>query len=385
MHKRKVPKVYKNKKLNNANFGTYNLNDYQTFLLLVSKLGKTNADGTYMQPEQLEREHLITAKEFHNAFGVELASCYRVLRNAGKRLMETSITLEKPELFVTQQINVCSKVEYQHKEGLIKIKLTDDILPYLAQVKKKFVLYNLKEVANFGSLYSTRLYELIQEFKDTGWLVKSVAQLREIFAVGKKYAAYKDFKLKTFAHAVDEINSQYPTIKLRFEEIKEGRKVISIDFRFTPSTIIEQYNPVTKQLVSVTSKPKQVKVSSTRKTKKDDDNTPPPIHPDQQELPHLEPEEKPKTIGQKIAGKVINSKYAKKNFAPSLTEITTKFSEGKITTDDLTKYKKDRTTEIKKDIEKTAEDVKKIINALMNADNLTETEATIKAINLKLI
>jgi hypothetical protein len=39
LHKRKTPKVYKNKKLNNANFGTYNLNDYQVFLQLVSKLG----------------------------------------------------------------------------------------------------------------------------------------------------------------------------------------------------------------------------------------------------------------------------------------------------------------------------------------------------------
>ena len=291
LHKRKVPKVYKNKKLNNANFGRYNLNDYQTLLLLISKLGKTNADGTYKQDSELKREHLITAKEFHDAFGVAIDSCYRVLKNAGKKLMETSITLEKPELFITQQINVCSKVEYQHKEGSILVKLTDDILPYLAQVQKKFVLYNLKEVANFGSLYSTRLYELIQEFKDTGWLVKSIAQLREVFAVGKKFPLYANFKAKTFAHAVDEINSQYPTMKLRFEEIKEGRKVVSIDFRFTPSTIIEQYNPVTKQIVSVTSKPKQTTVAKTRKPKKDDDSTPPPVHPDQQELPNIEKSE----------------------------------------------------------------------------------------------
>ena len=52
-------------------------------------------------------------------------------------------------------------------------------MPYLAQVKEKFVLYNLKEIANFGSLYTTRLYELIQEFKETGWRLKSVDQLLE--------------------------------------------------------------------------------------------------------------------------------------------------------------------------------------------------------------
>jgi hypothetical protein len=35
----KTAKVYKNKKLNNANFGNYSLNDYQAFLHLISKVG----------------------------------------------------------------------------------------------------------------------------------------------------------------------------------------------------------------------------------------------------------------------------------------------------------------------------------------------------------
>ena len=276
LHKTKTPKVYKNKKLNNANFGKYNLNDYQVFLHLVSKLGKVDVNGTYKQIADLEREHLLTAKEFSEVFDVDLDSCYRVLKNAGKKLMESSITLEEPELFRTQQINICSKVTYLHKEGSIKVKFTDDIMPYLAQVKQKFVLYNLKEVANFGSLYSTRLYELIQEFKDTGYIIKSVTQLREVFAVGKKFPDYNNFKRYTFAHAVDEINSQYPTMKLRFEEFKEGRKVVAIRFEFTPSHTEESYNPATKQMVNITMKPKQ-------KVKRNDDDTS-LVHQEQPEL-----------------------------------------------------------------------------------------------------
>ena len=194
------------------------------------------------------------------------------------KLARTAITLEKPDLFVTQEIPICSFAEYNNKEGSLTIEFNEHIMPYLAQVKQKFVLYNLKEIANFGSLYSTRLYELIQEFKDTGYIIKSVAQLREIFAVGKKFPDYYDFKRYTFAHAVDEINSQYE-MNLRFEELKEGRRVVSIRFEFTESyTVPQGYNPATKQLVNITVKPK-------RKTKQDDDNTPPPVHPDQQELP----------------------------------------------------------------------------------------------------
>lgn len=255
IYKNKTPKVYKNKKLNNANFGTYNLNDYQVFLQLVSKIGGVDEFGKYLQPDKLERTHTLSAKEFSEAFDVDINTTYRVLKTAGKRLARTAITLEKPELFETWEIPICQHATYNNGSGDLTIKFNEDIMPYLAQVKKKFVLYNLKEVANFGSLYSTRLYELIQEFKDTGWLVKSVMQLRETFAVGKKFPLYADLKRKTFAHAVNEINSQYE-IDLRFEEIKDGRKVVAIRFEFKPTFIRKGIDPNTGKERNVYIKPK---------------------------------------------------------------------------------------------------------------------------------
>ena len=129
-------------------------------------------------------------------------------------------------------------------------------MPYLAQVKERFVLYNLKEIANFGSLYTTRLYELIQEFKETGWMLKSVEQLRETFAVGKnKFKLYGHFKKNTFAHACQEINDNYD-IGLRFEELKEGRKVVAVKFFFKQTVITKVTNQKTGKTTNVYSKPK---------------------------------------------------------------------------------------------------------------------------------
>lgn len=274
--KSKTKKVYKNKKLNNANFGTYNLNDYQVFLQLISKIGGVDESGKYLQPEQLQREHTLTAKEFATQFGLELDGVYTTLKKVAKKLTETSITLEKPELFETWHIALCSQSKYNYKEGSLTVKFTEEIMPYLAQVKKKFVLYNLKEVANFGSLYSTRLYELIQEFKDTGLLIKSVTQLREVFAVGKKFKMYNDFKRFTFAHAIDEINSQYE-IDLKFEEIKEGRKVVAIRFEFKPTFTRRAVDPYTGKERNIYIKPK-------RKSKINPKNLETEVIPEQQNL-----------------------------------------------------------------------------------------------------
>jgi plasmid replication initiation protein len=253
-YKSKTPKVYKNKKLNNANFGTYNLNDYQVFLQFISKLGGVDERGKYLQAEQIQREHTLSAREFSTLFNIDLTGAYKVLQRAGKKLARTAITLEKPELFETWEIPVCI-AKYNHKEGSLTVKFTEEIMPYLAQVKSKFVLYNLKEVSNFGSLYSTRLYELIQEFKDTGWLLKSVEQLREIFAVGEKYPEYKSFKARTFTHAVDEINSQYE-IDLCFTEIKEVRKVVAIRFEFKPTFVKKAVDPITGKIRNIYIKPR---------------------------------------------------------------------------------------------------------------------------------
>ncbi len=260
----KTPKIYKDKKLNNASFNNFSHNDYQVYLHLVSKVGGVDGYGKYLQPEQLKREYTLSAKEFNKLFNVSLSNCYGILKKALDRLMKADIRVEKSNDQGFCRINVCSMAEYNKKDGYISVKFTDDIMPYLAQVKEKFVLYNLKEIANFGSLYTTRFYELIQEFKETGWMLKSIDQLREVFGVGNKFKTYNNFKQKTFGHACKEINDNYD-IGLKFEEIKEGKKVIAVKFFFKQVKALQVVNPKTGLTSNIYTKPK-IKSSTSKKT-----------------------------------------------------------------------------------------------------------------------
>jgi len=241
----KTLKIYKSKKLNQANFGDFNHSDYQIFLLLVSRLGGVDNKGLYLQPHQLQREHILKAKDLCETFGLDLRNSYVKLQNTCKKLMKTSIIIELKDSEKTREINVCSMAEYNPKEGSISIKFTDDIMPYLSQVKEKFLLYNLKEIVGFRSLYTTRLYELLQEFKETGWMVKSIDQLRTALGVNKdSLKIYNNFKRKAIVHACNEINGKY-NFNLQFEEIKEGRKVIAIKFTFKSIAVLDVRNEVT--------------------------------------------------------------------------------------------------------------------------------------------
>jgi plasmid replication initiation protein len=303
----KTLKTYKNKKLNNANFGNFTLNDYQVFLHLVSKIGGVDEFGKYLQPTQLQREHVLTAKEFSGIFEVDIHTCYGILKKAVDKLMKTDIKVEKIEEKEVWRINICSMAKYNKGDGYILIKFTDDIMPYLAQVTKKFVLYNLKEIANFGSLYTTRLYELLQEFKETGWMLKSLDQLREALAVGNKFKTYNDFKKYTFAHACKEINDNYD-MGLRFEELKEGRKVVAVKFFFKQTVVTQVTNQKTGKTTNIYSKPK-TQANNRKKVKKASLSSSLDVLEGQLSFMELKPEVKPmKSILSSILSKFTSSK-----------------------------------------------------------------------------
>lgn len=233
-------KPYKSSKLNMANFGNMTQNDYNVYLHLISKIVKVDDKGNYLKPEQLKREYHLTAKEYNQIFNCDMKNAYSFLKKACKKLMKTSVNIEKVDLKQIWEINVCSHAVYNENEGSITVMFTDSIMPYLSQVRDQFVIYNLKEVSNFKSIHSIRLYEQMQQFKDTGYFVKSLSQLRNIFAVGNKYKNYNDLKKYTFAHAVKEINKHYH-IDLDFQEIKEGRKVVAIKFTFNKTKVAKRY------------------------------------------------------------------------------------------------------------------------------------------------
>ena len=296
--KSKTLKPYKNTKLNNANFGNFSHNDYQVFLHLVSKIGGVDKEGKYLQPEQLQREHALTAKEFSEAFNTDIDNSYRYLKKAIDKLMRTDIKVEDQKTQSITRINICSKAEYKKRDGCITIKFTDDVMPYLSQVRQKFVLYNLKEIANFGSLYTTRLYELIQEFKDTGYMIKSVERLRDIFAVGDNFKRYSDFKKRTFDHACKEINNNHE-LNLGYEEIKEGRKVIAVKFVFKKTRIHKVTNQKTGVEKNFYIKPKQ----KTKKETKQIANPKTAILEEQMSFQEIKKEPQPI---QSIFSKVLN-------------------------------------------------------------------------------
>lgn len=245
----KTKKVYKNNKLNNAAI-RLNGSEYKVYLNAIALVGGIDKKGLYLQPDNLVNVYELSAKEFSEQMKIDIDNAYKILKVTADKLIKNQIIIEKPDLFETQVINIVDSATYNSRNGTIKIQFTQSLMQYLKQASNNFTLYNLREIADLTSIYAIRLYELIQQYKTTGYITRSLDQLRLIFGIGPtEYKFYGDFKRKVIGQAIKEI-SEKTDFSIQIDEIKESRKVVALKFMFNPMMKIAGFNingaPVTR-------------------------------------------------------------------------------------------------------------------------------------------
>jgi len=161
---------------------------------------------------------------------------YRDLKAAAEQLLNRIVTINNPfadEKRVTQlKTHWISSVAYVPNEGKIRLYFAPHLLPYISQLTSEFTKYQLQEVGKFSSIYSFRLFELIQQWKTAGKREIEIEWLRKCFELGDKYSAIKDFKVRILDPAVSEIN-ELTSYQVSWTQRKTGRKVTHLIFAFS--------------------------------------------------------------------------------------------------------------------------------------------------------
>lgn len=125
----------------------------------------------------------------------------------------------------------------QYDKGVLKIKLSDELKPYLIGLKQLYTSYMLGDVMLLKSVHSIRLYELLREqirqlvFGDrTTEVYIDLDTIRKATNTEDKYSEHSMFYRRVVNAAVNEINNTlwYHVI---VEPKKRGRKVIGYTFK----------------------------------------------------------------------------------------------------------------------------------------------------------
>ena len=114
---------------------------------------------------------------------------------------------------------------------VVRLVFNERIVPFLSELRKNFTQFNIEDVAGFSSSYSMRLYQAMMQFKSTGYRKIKLTDLRYMLALGDKYEATKDLKVRVIDTAVNEINEKSP-YKVTYKMLKTGRKFTHLELNF---------------------------------------------------------------------------------------------------------------------------------------------------------
>lgn len=135
-----------------------------------------------------------------------------------------------------QMFQWCSRCRYEN--GVITIKLNDDLKPYLIQLKQHYTQYMIQDILMLKTVYAVRIYELIREemkyqevYADkTATVSLDVDTIRKATDTEKKYAQIGIFKLRVIDSALKEINEK-SCYHVTYNDIKESRKIVGFKFK----------------------------------------------------------------------------------------------------------------------------------------------------------
>lgn len=162
----------------------------------------------------------------------EKGSIYTNLNTAVNRLFQRVLVIDTPSDDIKQsQIRWLSRIDYLNKKGVIRLTFSPEIIPYLSELNRDFTKYQLENVFNFKSVYSTRIYELLVRWggheKEVG-----VDWLKDRLQIENKYTRMDNFKKNVIDMAMKEINRD-TNVKVVYEPVKKGRNIIAFKFTYS--------------------------------------------------------------------------------------------------------------------------------------------------------
>ena len=195
---------------------TLSLSEKRLLMLAVTRLDNRSDESQLVT---------ITPAEYADFYTLNQKGAYRTLKNAVENLWARTLVTDdntKYRWIITSR----------YENGVIELEFHPQLKPHLIQLKNQFTQYFLNRASDFKLMYTWRLFELIMQFKHTGYLKIDLDDFKKSLDVPKTYN--RDFGLvrsKVIAPAINEIKEK-DGLKINWKPIKTGRKVTALEFKF---------------------------------------------------------------------------------------------------------------------------------------------------------
>ena len=220
--------VVKTNRLNQA-FQVLSLAEFHIVQLAIVDARDTGTGLTTDIPLRID------ALRYADVFGTTRQNAYMRMKEAEETLFNRRFSFfdEDGKLVKSRWI---SQVKYLDNEGAIEIVFTPAVVQGISRingVKEFFTQYLLSQTANLKSVYSSRLYELLIQWRSTGKTpIINLEDFRAQLGVEEdQYKLMSDFKKRVLDLAINDINEK-TDIKATYQQHKKGRSISGFSFTF---------------------------------------------------------------------------------------------------------------------------------------------------------
>ncbi len=209
--------VVKANKLIEARYNL-SLNEQKVILYAVSKLDREKDKFNILELE---------TREFVKLLGTT-SSRYVEIKKLIVGLMKKQVSIETVESDLVA--NWVSSIKHIKNTGIIELEFSENLMPYLLQLKKSFTRYELKNVLYLKNKYSIRIYELLKQYETIGKREFELEEFKKLLVIDNQYERFYDLNRFVLEKAKEEINDSTDLI-IDYEKITRGRKIIGLLFK----------------------------------------------------------------------------------------------------------------------------------------------------------
>ncbi len=177
----------------------------------------------------------IKIRDLASILNIDLNNAYRDADKITDQLMQRVIVI--PEDDGPLKVGWVSSCKYNNKKGSISFRFDPSLKPYLLQLRRDFTQAKLTILAQFQSIYSIRIYQLLKQYRKIGYREFRVDDLKEILGIDKgKYSQFKQFRAWVLNQAKKEFEKKDDSgfhrcdLSFKLETIREGRKITRVRF-----------------------------------------------------------------------------------------------------------------------------------------------------------
>ena len=188
------------------------------------------------QEDEDFKTHKLKVEDFAKMTQVNVNNRYDDLKKTTLRLMQRVMQVYSPHEKKLIQVSWLSSAAYEDGKGYVSLRFDPALKPYLLQLKSQFTKIDVVDTLKLKSIYAVRIFELLSQYTSIGKREISVEDLRSYCGIEEKeYALYSDLKRKVINRAKTEINAK-TGYNVDYKELKESRKVTSIDWIINKKT-----------------------------------------------------------------------------------------------------------------------------------------------------